>query len=834
MDSRVVSQEELSKLANNLWNNRRKIGRNFTILMPPPNVTGALHIGHALTYFTQDIITRAQFVFNNKNAFMMMGFDHGGISTEISAGKKYNLTSLNKDQKFNKIKQFALECRHKIQYQIEQFGLLIDWKYTKYTLDDDHYKYVCDAFIQLYKLGYIYQDYGIINFDTKLKTAISDLEITYKQQKTKFYTIKYKLAQNTHINELMQESILLHSNIDQYESIAVATTRPETIFADSALCVNPEDIRYKNLIGKYVFIPIINKPIPIIADLNVAIDFGTGVLKVTPAHDQKDYKIGLKNNLKKINIINTQGLMNFDDLTNNEQKILQNLNLENIDPINAREIVVKYLKLEYVTLEQKVPFSDKSNARIETLLQNQWFFDIKKGAYKALKRKISIFPDIWENTYNNWLKNVHKWCISRTITWGHKMPIWYKDNNTQEYSIGQDPGEGWHQSNEVFDTWFSSALWPLSYEMGFPNNNLYPTNVLVSAYDIIFFWIARMVMVSLLMDNSLPFSDVYIHRLVRDNEGKKMSKTLGNVLDPLDIIKEYGCDPLKLALISTLSPCGQIRLSEQSVQSTRCLVTKLWNACRYIQEFTEIDISDKFKVINNINLSNKYEDPVIEEIIQYFEQILYETEKSYHIYLNEYDLSKMLNKIINLLYTVCDYLIEFHKNEKRLGLFLRQMIKKILLLIHPFMSYTSTYLFNELFGLNILNVEYIKQNFGFSKQLTLLKLIKKIRNLKKFNIKVITYSNKYDRFINKMCDISIEKKFDNNFEYCNIKFKLINIPVEKMQCLISKKRSKLEALEKFFIKADISKIPEEILTNKKKEQHILSGEINEVQKLLCL
>lgn len=603
--------------------------KTFYILSPPPNITGSLHIGHAFTFSVQDFIARMQLNFMKKTSCLLGGFDHGGLSTEKAASHACVLNE-NRVLRFQQIQNFAENAKNNIDTQFKKLNLLMPEKFKKYTFDPDHEKLVRDTFIKLYRLGLIKRDVGLVNFDTKLKTAISDLEVTRKTIKSKLYKLKYILADGALFNG--------------QNFIEVATTRPETIFADIALCVNPNDQRYADLINLYVYVPIIDRKIPIITDDSVDEQFGTGVLKITPAHDINDHRIFSTNKSLKdfelLNIIDFNGKLNLHFLAEKGQEF------HALSVSDARKKIAEDLSLDFIEIDQNIPVGEKSGAPIEHLLLEQWFFDISTGAKMALEKmeSLPIFPEIWRNTYKNWLENINPWCISRSTVWGHDIPAWFLTVGACESVRVQEdsPGEGWYKKNEVLDTWFSSALWPLLYKQVFEIGTV---DVLVSAYDILFFWIARMVMMNLILEGTMPFKAVYLHRLVTDKEGKKMSKTVGNVVDPLDLIKEHGSDVLRLALLKTLSPCGKIRIGEDSMAEAKSIITKLKNFQTYL------DISKEYVPLSNSD----------QKIVHHFRSMFYEMEQRFFIYLNTYELHLILHEMVGFLYELCSWFLEFSK-----------------------------------------------------------------------------------------------------------------------------------------------------------------------------
>jgi valyl-tRNA synthetase len=762
---------------------------DFIILMPPPNVSGALHLGHALTYFTQDFFVRIYKFFKNKNSCLLPGLDHGGLSTEISCRNKNNcFSNLSREEQFKYIEKFAQECGETIKDQMKNFGLMTNNEYLKYTLDADHTKLVQDTFISLYNEGLIEKRFTIVNFDTTLKTTISDLETDTKEISSFLYKISYKIENSENF-------------------ITVATTRPETIFADSAIAVNAQDDRYKHLIGKKALIPIINKSISIIEDNYVDMNFGTGALKVTPAHDGNDFHIGQRHNLPMISIIDIHGNLDLEALKDLESyKEIQYLNGKSV--YEARDILGKQLSIEATNIIQKIPFNNKSNTAIQSLLQENWFLKMKDIAVKALSSMPTISPDNWKGVVNHWLNNINDWCISRSLIWGHKMPIWYKDN---EYKISIDcPGDQWHSKNEVFDTWFSSALWPLSYKNSF---NIYPSDILVTAYDIIFFWVARMIMISLKIDNTLPFSRVFIHRLVRDAEGQKMSKTKGNVVNPIEVIEKYGSDTLRLALMQTISPHANINFSDKILEKARNILTKLKNLNYFINNFV------KKEALSECNSSEVL---LIEE---YYENYLFKIEQEIERNLETMDIHIIIKKIEDFLYEICDWLLEFYKVNKSLKNIFMKCYAKLLLLMNSIAPHYSTVYYYETFEISIWNTQYKYQEStqdlkNIIQVKNLKDVIEFIRSFKNLEINFNLEDNNFgSSFIKKLCLLKdTNDNIDNNIISKNVFFKTYNLKgnYESTKMLDNKKNKineEIKNIEVFLLKCN-KNTPKEVLEEK--------------------
>ncbi len=563
----------------------------FSIVIPPPNVTGSLHMGHALNNSLQDLLVRFHRM-NEYETLWQPGTDHAGIATQAIVEKKLSEKGINKnklgrDNFIKEVWKWKKESGDQILNQLKKLGCSCDWSRNRFTMDKDLSEAVTKTFVLLYKKKIIYKDTKLVNWDTKLETAISDLEVEQKEVQSNLYYIKYKI-------------------IGEDSFITIATTRPETMLGDTAVAVNPKDERYRSYVGKEIKVPIIERKVKIIADKFVSMEQGSGALKVTPAHDFNDFEIGKRHKLKSISIFEKNGKLN-----NTVPKELIGL-----DRFVARDVIIKTLKennlLEKIeNIKNTVPFGDRSNSIIEPLLTEQWFADAKFLAKKAIhvvkKKKTIFFPHNWSKTYFQWMFNIQPWCISRQLWWGHRIPAWYSKD--KKIFVAENEQEAnkiakkYYKKNvelkrdeDVLDTWFSSALWPFA-TLGWPKKTyelkrFYPTSVLVTGFDIIFFWVARMMMMGTHLIQKEPFSKVYVHALVRDEKGQKMSKSKGNVIDPLDIIKKYGADALRFTLISMAAPGRDVKLSEDRVKGYRNFLNKIWNA-------------NKFSKINNCKLSKK-------------------------------------------------------------------------------------------------------------------------------------------------------------------------------------------------------------------------------------
>ena len=563
--------------------NSKSKKKKYSIMMPPPNVTGTLHVGHALNMTVQDILARF-WRMNNKEVLWQPGTDHAGIATQkivennLRKNKNLNKKDLGKENFLKEIWSWKEESGRKIVNQIKRLGSSPDWSRERFTLDKGMSDSVNYVFLSLFNKGLIYKDKRITNWDVNLQTAVSDLEVEQKEQEGQFVYIKYFFE-------------------DKKNYLEVATTRPETLFGDQCLAVNPLDNRYKKLIGKKVWLPLTNKKIPIIADEYVDKEKGSGVLKITPAHDFNDYKVGIKHNLKMQIIFDKYGKFNGNVPYKYQGKDRLNTRKEILEDLQKTNCLVKVEKITH-----SIPYGDRSGTIIEPYLTDQWFLNVKPLARDVIKKvknkETNFYPSNWTKTFYNWMNNIEPWCISRQIWWGHRVPVWYGPDNkifvANNNKEAQEKADKFYkkkiqltEETDVLDTWFSSALWPMS-TLGWPDEenidfkNFFPTSVLVTGFDIIFFWVARMMMLSNFFTNQMPFKDVYIHALVRDKFGHKMSKSKGNVIDPLKIIDSYGSDSLRFTLALMAAQGRDIKLSEEAVKINRNFVTKIRNAYKLL------------------------------------------------------------------------------------------------------------------------------------------------------------------------------------------------------------------------------------------------------------
>lgn len=571
----------------------------YTIVIPPPNVTGSLHMGHALNNTIQDILCRFERM-RGKDVLWQPGMDHAGIATQMVVErqlmeKQIHRRELGREEFINRVWAWKEESGGRIKSQLQRLGASCDWSRERFTMDEGLSQAVLKVFIDLYNQGLIYKDKRLVNWDPKFQTAISDLEVMQVEVKGNLWHIRYAV-------EGMPG-----------RSITVATTRPETMLGDVAVAVHPEDERYKDLIGKFAILPLVGRRIPIVADEYSDPEKGTGAVKITPAHDFNDFEVGKRHKLPLINIFGTEAQLALAgneaflegiDQTDDLKAVLA---LDGLDRFEARKRIVAMLEEREILVQiepntHMVPHGDRSNVVIEPYLTDQWYVNVKPLADRALAAvrngKTKFVPENWEKTYFQWLENIEPWCISRQLWWGHQIPAWYDDQgkvyvaHTEEDAKAQARAKhgkdvALKRDEDVLDTWFSSALWPFS-TLGWPDktpelNRYYPTNTLVTGFDIIFFWVARMMMMGLHFMEEVPFDTVYIHALVRDEKGAKMSKSKGNVIDPLDVVEQYGADALRMTLTSMAAQGRDIKLSVQRVENYRNFSTKIWNAARFAE-----------------------------------------------------------------------------------------------------------------------------------------------------------------------------------------------------------------------------------------------------------
>tara|TARA_B100001989_G_scaffold27989_1_gene16700 strand:+ start:1591 stop:3810 length:2220 start_codon:yes stop_codon:yes gene_type:complete len=735
MDKRYNPTEVEEKWVE-IWSNEvvsnKSSKESFSQVIPPPNVTGTLHMGHSFQYAIMDFYTRYNHM-SGKKAHWQVGTDHAGIATQMVV--ENNLSKKNIDRKDLGREKFLQEVwkwkdfsEDKIQSQIKRLGSTVDWNKYRFTLDDKFSKAVNKAFVDLYRNKKIYRGYRLVNWDPSLKTAVSDLEVVRQEKKGTIWYIKYPIDSS-----------------DKF--ITVATTRPETLFGDMAIAVNPNDERYKDLIGKYALLPFVERKLPIIGDDYVDMEFGTGCLKITPAHDFNDYEIGKKYCLhekdnkvyisKNINDFEPINIFNQDAWTNNNVPKL----FENLDRFKVRKLVIKELtELKLLEKEEEydvsIPRGERSNIVIEPRLSHQWYVKTSEMAEKAnvevKKGNIKFHPNNWIKTYFNWMDNIEDWCISRQIWWGHRIPAWYDDNGNIYVGENEQDVRNYYkldaidlkQDEDVLDTWFSSSLWPFG-SLGWPEKtddfkSFFPTSLLVTGFDIIFFWVARMIMMSIEFTGKIPFKDVYVTGLIRDENGQKMSKSKGNIIDPIDLIygisiedlvekrtsnlmqegiaekierktrkqfpngiESYGTDALRMTFYSLATHTKDISFEFGRLKGFRNFCTKMWNAARFIDGYP--NQKDKFKA------ENDHDKWIYDEFNKAKKQI--------NKNISDYRLDFAVNEIYEFFWNkFCDVYIEQCKKSGETSN-LRPLLKEILQLVHPFAPFITeeinTILFDE-------------------------------------------------------------------------------------------------------------------------------------------
>lgn len=716
----------------------------FTVVIPPPNVTGKLHLGHAWDNTLQDIITRMKRL-QGYEVLFLPGMDHAGIATQAKVAERLRkegieIKDLTREEFLEQTWKWKEEYASFIRESWAKFGLGLDYSRERFTLDEGLSKAVNKIFVDLYNKGLIYRGEYIINWDPSTQTALSDIEVIHKEVEGNFYHVKYELEDGGHVE--------------------IATTRPETMLGDTAIVVNPEDDRYKDLIGKYAILPIVGRKLPIIADRYVDMEFGTGVMKVTPAHDPNDFVLGETHNLERINVMHEDGSIN--ELGGQ---------YEGLDRFECRKQLVKDLEAagHMIKIEShvhSVGHSERSNAIVEPYLSTQWFVRMDPLAEKALENQdtdqaIKFVPERFEGTFSRWMKDIKDWVISRQLWWGHQIPAWYH-NETGEIYVGETPPEdleNWTQDEDVLDTWFSSALWPFS-TLGWPDDTedmkkFFPTNVLVTGYDIIFFWVARMIFSSLEHTGQKPFDDVLLHGLVRDDQNRKMSKSLGNGVDPLDVIEDYGADALRYYLATGSTPGQDIKFSNERVESVWNFINKIWNASR----FSLINIGDNF-TMDDIDLSG--EKSLADKWIL---TRLNETIDAVTRLSDKYEFSEAGRVLYNFIWDeFCDWYIEMAKIPMAQGTGQEQQmtrsvllytLDKILKMLHPFMPFVTEEIYQQINGEASIVVsewpkvdESLSEHSAKKEMATLVEIIKSVRQTR----------NEVNTPLSKPIDIYIEVK----------------------------------------------------------------------------
>ena len=705
---------------------------NFSIVIPPPNVTGSLHMGHALEHSIIDVITRVKRL-QGFQTLWLPGTDHAGIITQLLVEKELEENGISKhdlgrENFLAKVWEWKEKSGDNITNQMKTLGMSCDWSRERFTMDEGLSQAVINVFVSLYENDLIYKGTRMVNWDTKLKSAVSDLEVTSSNELGKLWTINYKVG-------------------DSF--IEIATTRPETLLGDTAVAVNPSDDRYKDLIGKTAIIPVVNREVEIIADDYVDVEFGSGCVKITPAHDFNDYEIGKRHNLEMIRCLD------FDGKIENHEFIPQEL--RGLDRFEAREKIIDMLKnqnlLKGVEDHQiQIPKGDRSKTILEPMVSEQWFVKTDEVAKKAIQvvedDEIRFIPKNWEKTYFEWMYNIQDWCISRQQWWGHRIPAWYDDEKnhyvgTSEVNVREKYGlkddVQLTQDEDVLDTWFSSALWPFS-TLGWPDDtedlkSYYPTTLLVTGFDIIFFWVARMIMMGLYTMENIPFKDILIHGLVRDSQGRKMSKSLGNTMDPLELSEKHGADALRFSLIEKANPGQDVPFDEEWTVSAKKFGNKIWNAAKFVHLYTDESTPSEISTVSLIE--NKW-------ILSRFNETLEEFNELFE----KYKISDAYKLLYNFLWSeLFDWYFEFSKNlfnDKDKKIETQTVLKSIFLeslkLLNPAMPHITEEIwssFNENYIIdNSWPTKYQQESVDIFEIENLREIITKIRNFKStYNLK---------------------------------------------------------------------------------------------------
>ena len=831
--------------------------KNFSICIPPPNVTGSLHMGHALNNTIQDILVRYHRM-NGFNTLWQPGTDHAGIATQMVVERnleKENIfrKDLSREEFIEKIWEWKEYSGSTIINQLKRLGSSCDWSRERFTMDEGLSAAVRKVFVSLYKEGLIYKGQSLVNWDTKFKTAISDLEVVPTDVSTQIYYIKYPASNGS--------------------SITVATVRPETIFGDTAIAVNPSDERYQSMKDVTFTIPLTNRSIPLIFDEYSDPEMGSGAVKITPAHDFNDFEVGKRHNLELLNILNDDGSLNENCPAE----------YQGMDRFEARKQVVKSLKengfIEKIEdYKTTIPYGDRSNTIVEPYLTHQWFCNAEELAKQAMKvvndGETKFFPQNWEKTYFQWMENIRPWCISRQIWWGHQIPVWYgpdgKEFCAETEEEARDQAIDYYKADkiilkrdqDVLDTWFSSALWPFS-TLGWPEKektleNFYPNSVLVTGFDIIFFWVARMMMMGNKFMSQTPFHTVYVHALVRDEKGQKMSKSKGNVIDPLEIIDKYGADTLRFTLTSLNTPGRDVRLSEQRIAGYRNFVTKITNAYKFA-EFKKIyPLKDDPNQLVPKHIFNQW-------IINEFQNLYKNVQLNYQ----NYYFHEVANQLYHFTWhSFCDWYIELSKNlldsdeyREETTYTFHLIFNSLLQLLHPIIPFITEKLWSynnqNILMTNQWNYQDIKiDNQSIESANNFIEFIEEYRSIEKlFDIKkeheVLIYSSSEN----------LQKLFLGNqevFEFLTRKklslksltngvslpFKNFDYEIETDQInkdkIIKKLSENSENLKKEKIGIDknlnnqnfVDRAPKDLIEQNKNRQNAISLELSKIDSIL--
>ncbi len=828
-------------------------------------------MGHALNNSLQDVLVRFNRMKGNETLWQP-GTDHAGIATQAIVEKNLKNEGIKKNdlgrKKFiKKVWDWKEDSGGIILDQLKKLGCSCDWSRTRFTMDKDLSKAVIKVFVDLYNKKLIYKDKKLVNWDTDLQTAISDLEVIQKDVQSQLYYIDYPIENSS-------------------EKITIATTRPETMMGDTAIAVNPKDQRYKNLVGKRVKIPLVNREIKIITDHYADPEQGSGAVKITPAHDFNDYEVGKRNKLEIINVLEKDGKINKNGIKD----------FIGLDRFEARNLIIDKLKnsgrlVKVESIKNKVPYGDRSNTIIEPLLTEQWFVDAKSLSKTPIetvkKRKTTFYPENWTKIFFQWMKEIEPWCISRQIWWGHRIPAWYDEKNIiyvaenekEALSLAKKKNKNkkikLRQETDVLDTWFSSALWPFA-TLGWPNKTkelkrFYPTSVLVTGFDIIFFWVARMLMMGTHFQKLTPFKKVYVHALVRDAKGQKMSKSKGNVIDPLDLIEDYGADSLRFTLISMASPGRDVKLSKDRVIGNRNFITKIWSA----NNFLKLNKCTLKKQINFRNIKSPINQWVFNEFIK--------TQNLVTNYIENFRFDEAARYAYKFVWhSYCDWYLEFlkpifiSKNKKKIEEarnFSSFMMVNLLKMLHPFIPFFTETVwkinkYNDFFNTDLITSYWpdykVQKNYNKNQKgiHNLIELISNIRSTKaELNIPPKLYcdliflekSKKLEKLVKENIDLikqvarvnNVLKKPDsksNIVEILVLKEKLTlkfdkDVDILSQKNKIQKKLEKIETQrkklnDKLQNKAYLKNAPKEIVQNDKDLLKDLTIEDNKLRSIV--
>ncbi|OQQ79872.1 valine--tRNA ligase [Ligilactobacillus salivarius] len=812
--------------------NEDKEAKPYSIVIPPPNVTGKLHLGHAWDTTLQDMIIRQKRM-QGFDTLWLPGMDHAGIATQAKVEARLaedgiSRYDLGREKFVEKVWEWKGEYADIIHQQWAKLGLSLDYDRERFTLDDGLSKAVRKVFVTLYKKGLIYRGEYIINWDPKARTALSDIEVIHKDDKGAFYHVKYPFADDTTFNGK--------------NYIEIATTRPETMMGDVAVAVNPDDERYKDIVGKTLVLPLQGRHIPIIADQYVDPEFGTGMVKITPAHDPNDFEVGNRHNLERINTMNEDATMNA-----NAGKY------EGLDRFEARKAIVSDLEeqgymLKIEPIIHSVGHSERTGVQVESRLSTQWFVKMKPLAEAALKNqetddRVDFVPPRFEHTFTQWMENVHDWVISRQLWWGHQIPAWYH-KETGEIYVGEEAPEdieNWEQDSDVLDTWFSSALWPFS-TMGWPDTEspdfkrYFPTNTLVTGYDIIFFWVSRMIFQSVEFTKRRPFKNVLIHGLIRDEQGRKMSKSLGNGIDPMDVIDKYGADALKWFLSNGSAPGQDVRFSYTKMDAAWNFINKIWNASRFVIMNLDSDVELSLPEASEWQLADKW-------ILSRLNDTVCDVTRLF----DSFEFGEAGRALYNFIWNdFCDWYIEMAKEnltgedeklKKNTQCILRYVLDQILRLMHPIMPFVTEKIWLSMphDGASLVVAEYPVEHTEFDNQVAekdmdnLIELIKAVRNSRsEVNAPM---SSAIDILI-KTKDDDTRKVFENNVDYinrfCHPKRLEIAADIEAPKLAMT---SVITGAEVYLPLADLIDLNEEI-SRLQKEAKKLESEVTRGEKKL--